>query len=310
MKYIELTVTTTNLCEELVSDIFWKYTDYGVAISNVLDVAKILQGEVIYDYYDKEILNGAKGVSLVKGYFSVDEADEKIALVRKDLDALKNESVFDTGTLETVKREIDGDDWLSIWKKHFKPIIFGGVTICPEWINCENLSGTVVKINSDMAFGTGEHETTSMILSAMQSYIKKGQSVLDVGTGSGILGITAALIGAQKVLMTDIDRTACLVAQKNIKLNDVERICFVECRGDLENVEERFDVVVANITAEVLTFLSDSISKVVKPGGIVILSGILKDRLDKVETTFSRLNLSKLSSDTQGEWSSLILIKK
>lgn len=310
MRYIELTVTTTNTCEELVSDVFWKYTDYGVAISNVLDVAKILQGEVIFDYFDEKILDGAKGVSLVKGYFSIDEAEEKISLVRKDLEELKRDSVFETGTLETVKREIDGDDWLSIWKKHFKPIFFDGVTICPEWVSSEGLTGTVVKINSDMAFGTGEHETTSMILSAMKSYVKKGQSLLDIGTGSGILGITASLLGASKVLMTDIDQTACLVAEKNIKLNGVENTCEVLCQGDLNNLGEQFDVVVANITAEVLTMLSLSIASVVKVGAIVILSGILKDRLDKVLTTFLSLNFEKISSDIQGEWSSLILMKK
>lgn len=308
MKYIEVTVTTTVDAEELVSDIFWDLTDYGVAISSVDDVLRLLNSDVIYDYYDKSITEGISGVSLVKGYFAVDDAENLLNILRRKLDELKEKACIPLGTLETVRREVDGDDWITIWKKHFKPIKIGDITVCPEWIEC-NESGKVIKIDSNLAFGTGEHETTSMIAEKMQSFVKEGVNVLDVGTGSGILGLIAAELGATEVVMTDIDVVACKVAERNVLINGADKVCKILCQSNLNGIDGRFDVVVANITAEVLVVLARDISSKVKNSGRLVLSGILNDRVDKVENEFEKYGLKKIGYNTVGEWSCLTLAK-
>lgn len=308
MQFIELTVTTTTEAEELVSDIFWDYTSYGVAISSVDDCIKLLNSDVVYDYYDEKILNGRSGVSLVKGYFAIDEADERIEAVRKQIEVLKSNSQFCLGTLEMVKREVSGDDWIEIWKKHFKPIKLGKIVICPEWIKYDG-DELVVKIDSNLAFGTGEHETTSMVINAMQELVNSKMKVLDVGTGSGILGIACAKLGAEKIVMTDIDEVACVVAKNNAVKNDVGDKCQILCQGDLSKINESFDLCVANITAEVLTFLSSDIVNSVKENGYLVLSGILNDRAEKVEKLFTSLSCRLLSKTSIGEWTCVTFIK-
>lgn len=308
MKFVELTVTTTNEAEELVADIFWEYTNYGVAISAVDEVIKLLNGKVIYDYYDKSILEGVKGVSIVKGYFEINGAEEKVNSVRIRLNEMAKTCALNYGTLETVVRVVDGDDWLAIWKKHFKPINFGLITICPEWIDCK-ADNVVVKIDSNMAFGTGEHETTSMVINSMQPYIMQNTEMLDIGTGSGILGISGAMLGAKKVVMTDIDEVACAVAKKNAVLNGVEDRCEILCQGDLNKIEKTFDLVVANITCEVLTVLASSMCSVTKKGGRLVLSGILNDRVERAVNAFIVCGCKLVSKNSVGEWSSVVLEK-
>ena len=125
------------------------------------------------------------------------------------------------GTLETSRREIEGDDWIDVWKKHFRPLHIGKrVVVCPEWIPYEPKEGEViVTLDSNMAFGTGEHETTSMCLELLQEYLKEGDTVVDVGCGSGILGIAALKLGAKFAYMTDIDYVAVKSATHNCERN-------------------------------------------------------------------------------------------
>lgn len=310
MKFLELTVTTTVQAEELVADIFWKYTDYGVAVSSVKDVIELTENKkVAYDYIDTNLLAGNAGVSLVKGFLPVD-GDETCKAVYNDLERLRMtcKGNIETGTLECVKRIIDGDDWIEVWRKHFKPICFGKITVCPEWIKFDG-DGEVVYLDSNMAFGTGEHETTAMCIDYLERYIRPSDVVLDVGTGSGILGIAAAKLGASKVLMTDNDPVAVKSANENILKNGVDTKCKAYLANLLDGFKECSDIVVANITAEVLDILAEDIDSYVRKGGKVILSGILKDRLSKVESRYSRIGFGVLKRETRGEWCALVLTK-
>lgn len=308
MKYQEITVTTTCEAEDLVADLFWKYTDYGVAISCVKDVIELTEAKVKnYDYLDNSLLKGDCSVSLVKGFFPIDKADELYKCLLKDLQGLKENGgeYINFGTLEVVKRIVDGDDWIEVWRKHYRPIPFGKITVCPEWIKYEG-DGEVVYIDSNMAFGTGEHETTAMCVKLIEKYIKPSDTVIDVGTGSGILGLAAAKLGAKSVIMTDIDPVAVEAANRNAKLNKVDGVCKATLTNLLDGIVGAGDIVVANITAEVLAFLVKDIRSYVKEGGVVILSGILNDRLEKVINAYEKTGLKTKETLTDGEWSAVV----
>ncbi len=306
--YIELTVTTTHFGGELVSDILWNYTDSGVVISDIADVIELEKQGKTWDYIDDEVLKKDTTV-LVKGFFPIDGANEIIRKVENDLIVLKNNSQFDVGTLEAVKREIDGDLWHEQWKEHFKPIHIGKIVIVPEWIQYSPKDGEIkVLLDSNMAFGTGEHETTSMCVEYLNKYVKKSDVVLDVGCGSGILGISASKLGAKEVIMTDIDECAVTATTHNIQLNGVFN-AKVLLKNLLDDNNERGNVIVCNIMAEVLISFAPFIGANLLDGGTIILSGILADRLDKVRKAYENVGFTYLEHKIKGEWSALVVKK-
>ncbi len=305
-KYIQLTVITTHLGGDLVSDILWGYTDAGVEILDVQDVIDLDKQGRAWDYVDESIFNGDKRV-FVKACFPIDQAEESIKNIESELALLKQNSPFDLGSLETVKREIDGDLWREQWKEHFKPIPLGQITIVPEWIKYEKKGDEkVVYLDSNMAFGTGEHETTSMCVELLAEYVKPLDTVLDVGCGSGILGITASKLGAKKVLMTDIDECAVRSTEHNMKLNGITN-GEVLLKNLLDDNSIKGDVIVANIMAEVLISFAPYLPQNLNKGGVIILSGILKDRLDKVKKAYLDAGFTYVKHTEKGEWTALVM---
>lgn len=310
MKYKELTVMTTAAGEELVADVFWDHTDYGVAVSSLKDVIELSSNKrVKFDYIDESVFSGNENVSLVKGYFPLETADEEISAISARLNEMKalSDGFIDFGSLEFVTRIVDGDDWIEIWRKHFKVHEFEKIDVCPEWIEYTG-NKPVVYIGTNTAFGTGEHETTSMCIEYIEKYMTAGSVVVDVGTGSGILGIAAAKLGASTVYMTDNDEKAIDAAKHNVVYNGVENICkpmLAELSG---GIKAQADMVVANITAEILVLLSEEILGYIKANGVLIMSGILNDRVDKVLSAFLPLGFTLKEKTTVGEWSAIVLI--
>ena len=141
-KYVELTVTTTHEASEIVSDILWEYSEGGVAINDFYDVIALSKAGKTWDYIDDAVLNN-DGKVLVKGYIEKSVSDEKIAEIEKRLIRLKENCPFNVGTLETSKREVDGDEWKDTWKKHFKPIRIGKIVVVPEWIKYKCRTGEI-----------------------------------------------------------------------------------------------------------------------------------------------------------------------
>lgn len=314
MKFTELTVSTTTEAQELVADIMWNYTNYGVAISDVKDVVELINDrKSTWDYIDDAVLKELNdNVTLVKAYVPVDITDETVKKINADLETLKKncEGNIAVGSLETVKRIVDGDDWIEIWRKHYRPIELGNVLICPAWIKQEPKEGQIsVIIDSNMAFGTGEHETTSMVLSLMQDYVKNAETVIDVGTGSGILGIAAAKLGAKKVFMTDIDYVAVKSAAHNCEINGVSDKCEVCLNNLLDDKNVVGDLVLANITADVLLILAEELPQRVKGGGTLIMSGIIKSRVDEVVKKYTSIGFTLEERRDEGEWIALVMKK-
>lgn len=309
MKFIELTVHTTSEGSELIADVMWRYTSYGVAISDVKDVIALQRDKSAYwDYMDEGLVANASGDVLVKAFIALSDAKKVIPEIRRDIDEIVANcgGALPLGTLETTNREIEGDDWIEIWRTHFRPIHLGRIVVVPEWIEYKKAADEqVVKLDNNMAFGTGEHETTSMCVELLQEYLTPDSVCIDVGCGSGILGISAVKLGARQAYLTDIDAVAVESANHNCELNDVTDKVVVARSNLLDDSALKGDIMLANITADILEKLAPSIPKNLKAGGTLILSGIIDSKLDRVVEVYSAQGLTLVKKVKKGEWNAL-----
>jgi ribosomal protein L11 methyltransferase len=207
---------------------------------------------------------------------------------------------------------VDEADWAEAWKEFFYPeIISPGLVVKPSWREYAARPGeTVIEIDPGMAFGTGTHPTTVMCLRLIEKYLRPSASFLDVGTGSGILMITAAKLGARTVTGVDNDPTAVAVARENLAANFVPKERITVHTGDLiSTVEGRFDLVAANILAEVIVKLAPDLPLVMAPGACVICSGIIRSNAETVAAELKAAGLAILETCTQEEWVAMVAAK-
>jgi len=244
---------------------------------------------------------------MIKCYFNQQEDFEII-----HLNVLKVFSDYGIRILLSEIVSTDEEDWAHKWKEYFKPFRIGDrIVVKPIWETFEaSNTDLIIEIDPGMAFGSGTHETTSMCALAMEKYVHKNNTVLDVGCGSGILGIIAAKYGASHVKGIDIDINAIKIAKENIVHNSVQDI--VEIReGDLlEQVSETYDVVVANILAEVIVMITPDIVDVLSDEGVFIASGIISNRKDLVLATLEQWHYDVLEILEKGDWVTIISSKK
>jgi len=203
---------------------------------------------------------------------------------------------------------IDEQDWAESWKAFFWPEkITSAIVVKPTWRDyTAQPHETVIEIDPGMAFGTGTHPTTAMCVQLLETYMRRGGSVLDVGTGSGILLIAAAKLGATAGLGVDADPVAVTVARENLDLNGIDSARFPVREGTLaQAVDQRFDMVVANILADVVIDLLDDIGRVLAPGGVVICSGIIETRRPDVERKMAEQGLELIDRLQRQEWVAL-----
>ena len=312
MKFIELTVHTASEGSELVADAMWEHTPHGVTVCDANDIIALQKDSTVFWDYMDENLAPERDV-LVKCYFEPEVADGEISALMRELVERKELAggAIDFGTLESARREIEGDDWIDVWKSHFRPLHIGErVVVVPAWIDYTVEAGEiVVTLDSNMAFGTGEHETTSMCLEFLQDVLKEGDVVIDVGCGSGILGIAAAKLGAGLCYLTDLDPVAVESAKHNAQKNGVQN-CIVAHSDLLADSSVKGDVVLANITADVLARLAPSVPANLKAGGALILSGIICERLDFVKEKYAAAGFTVEEERRKGEWYALLLRKR
>lgn len=311
MKFIELTVHTTTEASELIADAMWEFSPHGVTVCDKNDIIALQKDSTVFwDYMDDELTNESSDV-LVKCYVEPENAATLVAIMQ-EIHSRRTlaEGAINFGTLEEIKREIEGDDWIDVWKKHFRPIHLKRIVVVPEWIAYEKREGEeIVLLDSNMAFGTGEHETTSMCVELMQKYLKAGDTCIDVGCGSGILGISAVKLGAGYCYLSDLDPVAVESARHNALKNGVADKITVEGANLLEGTQVQADLVLANITAEVLILLAPSVVHHIKGGGTLILSGIIKERLQAVKEVYEKTGFTVLEQEERGSWLALVLRK-
>ena len=304
--YAEISVKTTHIGAELVADLLSEFADGGISVADVQDVIDLETAGKSWDYADEKIYSADKTVT-VKCYVKIEDKAQTLVKIADALAALKKNSPFDLGELSLSETAVDGEEWREKWKENFKPIHLGKIVIVPEWISYTPKDGEkTVLLGSNMAFGTGEHETTSMCVEFLQDYVGKDNTVIDVGCGSGILGIAASKLGAKKVIMTDIDECAVEASNNNVKLNGVTN-AEVYLKNLLDDNTVKGDVIVANIMAEVLIAFASGLKNNLNAGGIVILSGILTDRLNKVVEAYTAQGFDLLRTRIKGEWAAIAL---
>ncbi|HLB06014.1 MAG TPA: 50S ribosomal protein L11 methyltransferase [Thermodesulfobacteriota bacterium] len=258
----------------------------------------VVTGGGAVDTFELSEDKGAKAE--IKAYFLPDEAPEKAAEIKGYLEGLGLEFGISVS-------DIKDDDWAHKWKEFFKPEkITDRIVIKPTWEAYEAKEGDIIiEIDPGMAFGTGTHPTTRGCLRLIEEVVSRGgiETMLDVGTGSGILAIAAAKLGVQRAIAIDLDSAAVKVAEENIILNKVEsQVRVAKIKVDIIYV--MFNLVVANIIAEELIRLSVPLKGRVMPGGCLILSGIVAEKADMVKEAFKELSLEKELQE--GEWVSLL----
>jgi len=210
---------------------------------------------------------------------------------------------------ETVQEE----DWANAWKQHYRPLRIGRrLFICPAWETATpRPDELVIKMDPGMAFGTGLHPTTQMCLQALEGRVRPGMEVLDMGTGSGILAIAAALLGASSVLALDTDEVAVQSARRNCVLNGVSDSVLVR-RGSLAELDpyQGWDLILANILAPVIVdLLAGGMAAHLRPGGLVVLSGIIEDQAPEVEDALRREGLLLLERLQIKDWVALVAVR-
>ena len=274
MKYIEYTVLTTTEASDAVAYILEQEGAVGIAIIDPNDFSMLNKDKFGWDYIDSTFLKTLGTDVKVKGYFYnySDKIESKI----------KNLSGFglDIGKGQVIINQVNEENWANAWKRYFKPFKVGKrIIVKPTWEEYKRIENDIiVEIDPGMAFGTGSHETTSMCLELLEKYIKAKDTVIDIGCGTGILGITAAKLGAETVTCIDFDENACKVAADNTLLNKMENKVRVLKGNLLGGIMIKADLIIANIIADVIIDLSDKAYRLINPGGLFISSGIIADR--------------------------------
>lgn len=309
MDWMKITILTTTIASDMVSELLISSGSQGTVIEDKNDVQLNQRPEGQWDIIDEEIARRIGDDVKVAGFYPMDDrANDTLALVREKVKRLPEEAPdVDLGKLEVVVSGIDDEDWAENWKKSYKPFRLGKhIVIKPGWEEYSPDDGDkIITIDPGMAFGTGTHETTGMCVALVEELVKPGYTCMDVGTGTGILAITAALSGAKSVLASDIDPMAVRVAAENVELNGFKDVITCKAGDLLELATEKVDVVIANIIADVIIGICADVRQFIKEGGVFICSGIAREREDETIAALNKAGYARLDVRHNGEWTAI-----
>lgn len=298
MDWTEIQVAVAAKDVEVASAIAHMVVPYGIYIEDYSDLEEVAPQVAHIDLIDEELLARDREHAVIHLYIPADQAPmEAVSFLTGRLEEEGIGHTLSTG-------EIAEEDWAFGWKKYYHPLPIGQrLVVCPSWEHYEKSPGqVVVTLDPGMAFGTGTHHTTKLCLERLQEVVRPGCSVLDVGCGSGILAISSLLCGAGSAVLCDIDETAVKVARENAALNGVAERCTV-VQGDLATgVQGRFDVIFANIVADIVIRLLPDVKPHLNEGGMLVASGIVDVRRDEVLAAMEQAGLTVLDVREEKGW--------
>lgn len=310
MQWVEAVVHTTTIGSDLISDELMALGAAGTEIVDRADVPDPRKAGVYWELYDPKMLEEMPQDVLVKGWFELNEhTHDVLNSVHQRLNELKKDAFVDMGTLEMDMQNVADEDWSENWKKYYKPFRIGShLVVKPTWEPYQaQQEDLVIELDPGMAFGTGTHETTNMCMQLLEKHLQNGMRVMDVGTGSGILAIAAARLGAKQVLAIDIDPSAVKVANENVTLNGVQDQVRVVV-GDLCKSEAMpCDLAVANIVADAICMLAGPLTRHLEKDRLLICSGIIREREQDVMNAALQAGYTLFDRIEKGEWVALAL---
>lgn len=302
----EVTIHVHREAEEAVSNLMIETGSQGVAISDSADY--VGQEDRFGELYPE--VEQTDRIAITAYYPDTLDIEEVKAELKARLADLTGFGL-ETGTISLESQELVEEEWADNWKKYYEPTrITHDLTIVPSWTAYEAAEAEkVIRLDPGMAFGTGTHPTTKMTLFALSQVLRGGETVLDVGTGSGVLSIASSLLGAREVYAYDLDEVAVRVAQDNINLNACASSIQVATGDLLRGVEQEADIIVANILADILIHLTEDAYRLVKEEGSLIMSGIIAEKWDMVRQSAEAAGFFLETHMIQGEWNCCVFKK-
>jgi ribosomal protein L11 methyltransferase len=305
--WVKIDIATTSQGIEPLTAAILELGIGGVQVQDKNDIEELLAGKGAYwDYYDESILELREAATAVTVYLPENpQGAEALLALESELARLKAlDAAGEWGGLTISRQGIRKEDWAENWKKYYHAAKIGErLVICPAWEEYEKRSEDeiVITLEPGMAFGTGTHETTRLCMRLLEQFSPEGKAVLDLGCGSGILAVSAALLGAKPAFGVDIDETAVRVAQENAALNGVAESCEFR-RGGIPGIAGKYGIVFANIVADVIIGHIGHIADYLDEGGVFIASGIIDTREADVLAAIEGAGLRIIRRETDSGW--------
>lgn len=307
MQWAEVSVDTSHEATDLVSEILQELGAAGVVIEDPALLNEYIRSG-LWDYTDLKESEETEVVR-VKAYWALDEELEgKLQNLSERLASLAQHGI-DKGAGAVSWKAVADEDWAETWKEFFHTEKIGARTVIkPTWEEYEAKAGEiVVELDPGAAFGTGQHATTSLCIRALEDLVRPGMTVFDVGTGSGVLAIVAAKLGAKRVEAVDFDPVAVRVARENVRQNGAEDVVHTERSDLLKSVAGEADLIIANIIADIIVRLFGEVKGSLAAGGTMLLSGIIEDRLADVVEAAGRHGFSVEKIEQEKGWAAVIV---
>ena len=309
MKWNKFRLKTTTEAEDIVSSMLMDLGIQGVEIEDKVPLTQSDKEQMFVDILPE--IEADDGVAYLSFYLEPEEDKEKIlSEIRQELKEMS--AYLNVGECRIEESETEDVDWVNNWKQYFHQFYVDDILIIPSWedVKPEDEGKMIIHIDPGTAFGTGMHETTQLCIRQIKKYVTDTTRILDVGCGSGILGMLALKFGADYSVGTDLDPCAIDATHENMKENGVSKDRYEVMIGNIIDDKEiqdrvgyeKYDIVAANILADVLVALTPVIVNQLKPGGIYITSGIIDDKEEVVKQAVSDAGLELLDVTCQGEW--------
>ena len=311
MKWKKYTIETTTAAEDFMSSMLMELGIEGIEIEDNIPLTKEDQADMFIDFLPE--LPPDEGISHVSFYIEDEGSDQTEILMRVKIGLEDLRSMVDVGSGMITSSETEDLDWINNWKKYFTSFTIDDILIKPTWeeLKDEDKDKLLIEIDPGISFGTGKHETTQLCIRQLEKYIKGGSpKVLDVGCGSGILSIVALKLGARAVVGTDLDKDCMISTRDNMQVNNLDASLGEFYVGNLiddttlqEKVgTQEYEIVVANILADVIIPMAPVIPDRLKQGGYFITSGIIDFRENDVKEAIENAGLTIVEINHQGEW--------